>query len=87
MHLSIVGPFLRQQFLYRLHDSEPHGRSLHVTGGKTPVGPHGRFNVGCFAVLLNQLVGGPENVEVGGHGAPEFTFEACRCGSHGELPQ
>ncbi len=53
MHLSIVGPFLRQQLLYRLHTSEPHGLSLHVTGSKTLVGPHGRFNVGCFAVLLN----------------------------------
>ncbi len=67
IHLSIVGPFLRQRFLYRLHDSEPHGLSLHVTGSKT--------------------LGGPENVEVGGHGAPEFTFETCSCGSHGELPQ
>ncbi len=87
MHLGIVRPFLRQQFLYRLHDPEPHGLSLHVTGGKTLVGPHGRFNVGCFAVLLNWLVGRPENVEVGGHGAPGFTFETCSRGSHGELPR
>ena len=87
MHLRVLGPFLRQQFLNRLHDPEPHGFALHVTGSKTLVGPHGRFDVGCFAVLLNQLVGGPANVEVGGHGAPEFTFETCRRGSLGELPQ
>ncbi len=30
---------------------------------------------------------GLKKVVIGGHGAPEFTFETCSCGSHGELPQ
>ncbi len=67
MHLRIVRPFLRQQFLYRLHDPEPHGFSLHITGGKALVGAHGRFNVGCIAVLLDKLIGGAVDVEVRGH--------------------
>ncbi len=52
MHLLILRPLFCQQFLNRLHDPQPYGFSLNVTGSKTLVGPHGRFNVGCFAVLL-----------------------------------
>ncbi len=67
MHLRVVRPFLWQQFLYRLPDPEPHGFSLHVAGSKTLIGPHGRFNVGCIAKLLYELIGGAVDVEVGGH--------------------
>ncbi len=35
--------------------------------GKALVGPHGRFNVGCFAMLLDKLIGGAVDVEIGGH--------------------
>ncbi len=64
MHLLTLRPFLRQQFVDRLQDSEPHGFPLHVTGSKALVGPHGRFNVGCVAMLLNKLMGGAVDVEV-----------------------
>ncbi len=37
MHLRVVRPFLRQQFLYRLQDPEPNGFSPHVTGSKAPL--------------------------------------------------
>ena len=67
MHLLTLRPLFCQQFLYRLHDPEPLGFSLHITGSKALVGPHGRFNVGCFAVLLDKLIGRAVDVEIGGH--------------------
>ncbi len=75
MHLRIVRPFLQQQLLYRLHDSQPHRPAFHVTGLHKLVGAHGGFNVGHFAVLLNKLIGGAEDVEVGGHLALQAAFE------------
>ena len=62
-----VARFPLSQLLNRLHDPEPHGLSLHVPSSKALVGPHGRFNVGCVAILLDKLVGGAVDVEVGGH--------------------
>ncbi len=53
-----VARFPLSQLLNRLHDPEPHGFSLHVTGSKARVGPHGGFNVGCVAILLDKLIGG-----------------------------
>ncbi len=34
---------------------------------KALVGPHGGFNVGCFAMLLDKLIGGALNVQVVNH--------------------
>ncbi len=67
-----VARFPLSQLLYRLHDPEPHGFALHVTGSKALVGPHGRFNVGCLAILLDEFVGGAVDVEdVTPRNAPE----------------
>ena len=53
----------------------------YVTGSKALVGPHARFNVGCVAVLLDKLIGGAVDVEVGGHLALPATalIMAARC--------
>ncbi len=67
MHLRILGPFLRQQFLYRLHDPEPHGPALHIARLHQFVGPHGGVDRRVLAMLLDKLVGGSVDVEVGGH--------------------
>ena len=69
MRLLTLRSLFCQQFLYRLHDPQPNGFSLHVPGSKSLVGPHGGFNVGCFAMLLNKLIGGAVDVgsEVMGH--------------------
>ncbi len=65
MHLLTLRSLFCRQFLYRLHDPQPNGFSLDVPGSKTLLGPHGGFNVGGFAMLLNKLIGGA--VEVMGH--------------------
>ncbi len=62
-----VARFPLSQFLNRLHDPEPHGAPVHITGSKALVSPHGRFNVGCIAKLLNKFMGGAVDVEIGGH--------------------
>ncbi len=62
-----VARFPLSQLLNRLHDPEPHGFPFHVTGIHQLVSPHGRFIVGCFAILLYELIGGAIDVKVGGH--------------------
>ncbi len=76
-----VARFPLSQLLNRLHDPEPHGFPFHITGSKALVGPHGRFNVGCFAVLFNGFIGSAVDVEVGGHLALPATalIMAARC--------
>ncbi len=55
------------QLLDCLPDPQPDGLSLHITGSKAFVSPHGGFSLGCFAILLNKLIGRAVDVEVGGH--------------------
>jgi len=62
-----VARFPLSQLLNRSPDPELHGFPFHITGSKARVGPHGGFNVGCVAVLLDELVGGAVDVEIGGH--------------------
>ncbi len=67
MHLRVLRPLFCQQFLYRLHDPEPYRPALHIPRFHQFIGPHGGFNVGCFAVLFDEFVGRAVDVEVGGY--------------------
>ncbi len=64
MHLLTLRPLFCQQFLYCIHDPQSHRPALHISIRCQFVGPHGRFNVGCVAMLLYELIGGAEDVEV-----------------------
>ncbi len=58
MHLLTLRSLFCQPFLYRLHDPDPHGPALHITGLHQLVGSHGGVDRGVLAVLLDEFVGG-----------------------------
>ncbi len=65
---SFIAPGLGPlQLLHRPPDPQPHDFFLHITGSKAFVSPHGGFNVGCFAILLNKLIGGAVDVKLWDH--------------------
>ncbi len=68
MHLLTLRSLLCRQFLYRHHDPQPNGPAIRIAGLHQFARSHGGMERCVLAVLLDKLVGGSVNVDVGDHG-------------------